>query len=41
MGAVTIFAILSWYFVPEQNWLKKEQILKGLGDFEGGQQART
>ncbi|PCH41638.1 amino acid transporter [Wolfiporia cocos MD-104 SS10] len=26
-GAVTIFGILSWYFVPEERWLRRDQIL--------------
>jgi translation initiation factor 5B len=25
-GAVTIFGILSWYFVPEQKWLRRSLI---------------
>ncbi|KAH9950143.1 hypothetical protein B0H21DRAFT_889299 [Amylocystis lapponica] len=29
-GAVTIFGILSWYFVPEDRWLRREQVLRGL-----------
>ena len=28
LGAVTIFGILSWYFVPEDKWLRREQILQ-------------
>ncbi|KAG1787654.1 uncharacterized protein HD556DRAFT_1246519, partial [Suillus plorans] len=27
-GAISIFAFLSWYFTPEEKWLRKEQILK-------------
>jgi len=30
LGAVTIFAIGSWYFTPENLWLPREQILKAL-----------
>ncbi|KAI0637634.1 hypothetical protein C8Q77DRAFT_1275713 [Trametes polyzona] len=26
LGAATIFGILSWYFVPEDKWLRREQI---------------
>ncbi|KIY73300.1 amino acid transporter [Cylindrobasidium torrendii FP15055 ss-10] len=29
-GAVTIFGILSWWFMPEEKWLRREQILQGL-----------
>ncbi|KAG0695785.1 hypothetical protein DFH29DRAFT_1005150 [Suillus ampliporus] len=29
-GAITIFAFLSWYFTPEEKWLRKDQILKAL-----------
>ncbi|KAI0092481.1 hypothetical protein BDY19DRAFT_990199 [Irpex rosettiformis] len=29
-GAVTIFGIISWYFVPEDKWLCREVVLKGL-----------
>lgn len=36
MGAVTIFAILTWYFTPEDKWLKREQILRGLGEYTEG-----
>jgi translation initiation factor 5B len=27
-GAVTIFAVLSWYFTPPEKWLRKEQVLQ-------------
>ncbi|KAG2357526.1 amino acid transporter [Suillus spraguei] len=27
-GAISIFAFLSWYFTPEEKWLRKDQILK-------------
>lgn len=30
LGAVTIFGILSWYFVPEHKWLRREQVLRAL-----------
>lgn len=26
-GAVTIFGIVSWYFTPEEKWLRREQVL--------------
>ncbi|OJA18356.1 hypothetical protein AZE42_00733 [Rhizopogon vesiculosus] len=29
-GAISIFALLSWYFTPEDKWLRRDQILKGL-----------
>jgi len=29
-GAISIFAFLSWYFTPEDKWLRKDQILKAL-----------
>ncbi|PCH41639.1 amino acid transporter [Wolfiporia cocos MD-104 SS10] len=29
-GAVTIFGILSWYFIPEDRWLRREQVLRAL-----------
>ncbi|KAG1739943.1 uncharacterized protein EDB91DRAFT_1082308 [Suillus paluster] len=29
-GAISIFAFLSWYFTPEEKWLRKDQILKAL-----------
>ncbi|OSD01712.1 hypothetical protein PYCCODRAFT_1452538 [Trametes coccinea BRFM310] len=30
LGAVTIFGILSWYFIPEEKWLRREQIIQQL-----------
>lgn len=29
-GAVTIFGIASWWFMPEEKWLRREQVLQGL-----------
>ncbi|KAH7888137.1 hypothetical protein F5I97DRAFT_1942374 [Phlebopus sp. FC_14] len=29
-GAISIFAFLSWYFTPEEKWLRRDQILKAL-----------
>jgi translation initiation factor 5B len=29
-GAVTIFGIMSWYFIPEEKWLSREQVLQAL-----------
>jgi len=29
-GAISIFAFLSWYFTPEEKWLRKDQILRAL-----------
>jgi len=29
-GAVTIFGLLSWYFVPESRWLRRDIVMKGL-----------
>lgn len=25
-GAVTIFAFLSWWFIPEEKWLRRQQV---------------
>jgi len=30
LGAITIFAIFSWWFIPEDKWLPKEQVLRAL-----------
>ncbi|KAI0751633.1 amino acid transporter [Daedaleopsis nitida] len=30
MGSVTIFGILSWYIIPEDNWLRRKQVLQQL-----------
>ncbi|KAI1788965.1 hypothetical protein LXA43DRAFT_1183593 [Ganoderma leucocontextum] len=30
LGVVTIFGILSWYFVPADKWLRREQVLQQL-----------
>ncbi|EJF63115.1 amino acid transporter [Dichomitus squalens LYAD-421 SS1] len=30
LGSVTIFGILSWYFVPEEKWLRRDQVLHQL-----------
>jgi len=29
-GAVTIFAILTWYFTPEDQWLPRDRIVQAL-----------
>jgi len=29
-GAVTIFGIASWFFTPEEKWLRREQVLQAL-----------
>ncbi|KAE9399098.1 hypothetical protein BT96DRAFT_994218 [Gymnopus androsaceus JB14] len=29
-GSVTIFGILTWYFTPEDKWLRREQVLQAL-----------
>jgi len=34
-GAVTIFAVLSWYFTPADKWLRQEQIEQALRAAEG------
>jgi len=34
-GAVTIFAVLSWYFVPAHQWLRQEQIERAMRIVEG------
>ncbi|KAH8829950.1 gamma-aminobutyric acid transporter [Flagelloscypha sp. PMI_526] len=31
-GAITVFGVLSWWFIPEDKWLRREIILKGLED---------
>ncbi|KAI0959235.1 hypothetical protein AcW1_004115 [Taiwanofungus camphoratus] len=38
-GSVTIFGILSWYFIPEEKWLRREQILRALEVADEPQQA--
>jgi hypothetical protein len=30
LGAVTIFAILSWWFIPEDKWLPRAQVIRAL-----------
>ena len=37
-GAITIFALLSWYFIPEDNWLRREQVLKAMGTLDGNEE---
>jgi len=34
-GSVSIFAILSWYFIPPDKWLRQEQIERALRTAEG------
>ncbi|KAI9572429.1 hypothetical protein HD554DRAFT_2015076 [Boletus coccyginus] len=29
-GTVSIFAVLSWYFTPEDKWLRRDQVLKAI-----------
>lgn len=29
-GAVTIFAIISWYFTPEDKWLRREMLVQAM-----------
>ncbi|KAF8131166.1 hypothetical protein EV363DRAFT_1584023 [Boletus edulis] len=29
-GAISVFALLSWYFTPEDKWLRREQILRAM-----------
>ncbi|PFH50562.1 hypothetical protein AMATHDRAFT_40760 [Amanita thiersii Skay4041] len=36
-GSVTIFGILTWYFTPEEKWLRREQILQALAATEGSE----
>jgi len=31
-GAISIFAVFSWYFTPEDKWLRREQVLRALED---------
>lgn len=35
LGSVTIFAILSWYFIPPEKWLRQEQVERALHSAEG------
>jgi hypothetical protein len=35
LGAVTIFAVFTWYFTPANNWLRQEQIEQALRIAEG------
>lgn len=34
-GSVSIFAVLSWYFIPAHKWLRQEQIERALHTAEG------
>ena len=34
-GSVTIFGILSWYFMPPNKWLRQEQIERAMRTAEG------
>jgi hypothetical protein len=34
-GAVTIFAILTWYFTPPNKWLRQEQVEQAMRAAEG------
>ena len=34
-GAVTVFGILSWWFIPESKWLRRDIVLKGLQEAHG------
>lgn len=29
-GAITIFGIISWWVIPEEKWMRRELVLKGL-----------
>jgi len=29
-GSVTIFGLLSWYFTPEDKWLRKDQVVQAM-----------
>lgn len=29
-AGISVFALLTWYFTPEDKWLRREQILKAL-----------
>lgn len=29
-GSVTVFGIISWWFTPEDRWLRRDLLLKGL-----------
>ena len=34
-GAVTIFAVLTWYFTPPNKWLRQEQIEQAMRTADG------
>ncbi|KAK0467779.1 uncharacterized protein EV420DRAFT_1616612 [Desarmillaria tabescens] len=34
-GSVTIFGVLSWYFTPEDKWLRREHVLQSLKAADG------
>jgi len=34
-GSVTIFAILSWYFIPPNKWLRQQQVERAMRTAEG------
>ena len=34
-GAVTFFGVLSWYFTPEDKWLRREHVLQSLKAADG------
>jgi hypothetical protein len=34
-GSVSVFAVLSWYFIPPNKWLRQEQIERALHTAEG------
>lgn len=34
-GAVTIFGVLSWYFTPEDKWLRREHVLQSMKAADG------
>ena len=35
LGAVTIFAVFTWYFTPADKWLRQEQIENAMRTAEG------
>ncbi|KAF5322482.1 hypothetical protein D9619_001165 [Psilocybe cf. subviscida] len=36
-GAITIFGVLSWWFTPPEQWLRREQVLETLSGADAGE----
>ena len=37
-GSVTIFGILSWYFIPEHKWLRREAVIKAMAEADAARE---